>query len=207
MTEALGNSFEIREYLFKAYPEKTLDIYNYGFGSTNILSVPERLTSWTKYGRDFQPILDIDFDLILIESFGFNPLSEYTLEDGLKKQTETLDKIVSLIKEKRPTVKIVFVATISPNSQKYGVGLVHLSPEERKQWTKERVAYIKNHIEYARSRHIPLINIFEKSLDELGDGNLKYIESQTYIHPSPEGIIFISQEIADFIYQNNLLTN
>lgn len=205
MTEYLGNSDELRVYMSDYYPGKTFDFYNYGFGSTNILSLPDRLTGWTKHGRDYQPILDIDFDLIIIESFGHNPLSDYPLEEGLKVQTETLDKVVELISSKRPNSKIVFLATLSPNKKVYGGHLVDLSPEDRVRWANERIAYIKNHIKYAKDRSIPLINIFEKSLDVTGDGNLKYIEDKTYIHPSPSGIIFISQQIADFIHDQNLL--
>lgn len=205
MTEYLGNSDELRVFMSEYYPDKTFDFLNYGFGSTNILSLPDRLTNWTQHGRAFQPILDIDFDLIIIESFGHNPLSEYSLDEGFKKQTETLDKSLALIKSKRPNSKIVFLATISPNKKVYAGHLVDLSPEKRILWANERVAYIKNHIEYAKSHNIPLINIFEKSLGLDGDGNLKYINDHDYIHPSPSGIIFISREIADFIYKNKLL--
>lgn len=205
MTEALGNSTELRNFMKDYYPNKTFDFLNYGFGSTNILSLPNRLINWTEYGRAFQPILDINFKLIIIESFAYNPLSQYPLAEGLQKQTETLDQVVKLIKKRKPTAKIAFLATISPNSKRYGQGSVDLSPTQRQQWSGERVAYLKNHIHYANSHQIPLINVFEKSLDSLGDGNLEYIEKKTYIHPSPSGIIFISREIADFIYQNKLL--
>lgn len=205
MTEYMGNSDELRVFLNEYYPDKSLDIYNYGFGSTNILSLPDRLTNWTEHGREFQPILDIDFDLIIIESFGHNPLSEYSLDDGLKKQTEILDKVVELIKNDKPEANIVFLATISPNKKVYAARLVDLSPEARAAWVDERIAYIKNYIEYAKSHNIPLINVFEKSKGFDGDGNLKYINDHDYIHPSPEGIIFISREIADYIYENNLL--
>lgn len=205
MTEALGNSTEIREYLSKYYPGKTFDILNYGFGSTNILSLPQRLTKWTQHGRPFQPILDINFNLIIIESFGHNPLSEYPLADGLKKQTETLDKVVSLIKERRPNAKIAFLATLAPNRFKYGEGQVDLSEEIRRKWAEERIAYIKNHIDFANSHGIPVINVFEKSMDVSGNGNIDYLNKKDYIHPAPSGIIFISHEIADFIFQNNLL--
>ena len=206
MTEYLGNSAELRVFMNDYYPDNSFDFYNYGFGSTNILSLPDRLTGWTKHGRDYQPILDIDFDLIIIESFGHNPLSDYPLNAGLQKQTETLDKVVEMIRTKRPSVKIVFLATISPNKKLYAGHLVDLSSEDRARWAEERIAYIKNHIKYANDHNIPLINVFEKSLDLSGDGNLKYIEDQNYIHPSPNGIIFISQQIADFIYNNNLLS-
>lgn len=207
MTERLGNSDELMGYLKKYYPNKTFQILNYGFGSTNILSIEDRLKRQTYYGRVFMPILDIAFDLILIESFGHNPLSEFPLNEGLKKQTEALDKIVTLIQKETPKAKIVFVATISPNKRRYGEGEVDLSPEKRLEWANERIAYIKNHIEYAQSHQIPIINIYEKSLNKDGDGNLDYISSLDFIHPSPSGVYFISENIAKFIFENKILPN
>ena len=205
MTQALGNSDELREYMAQYYPGRTFDFLNYGFGSTNILSVEKRLTEWTFYGRDFQPIMDIDFDLILIESFGHNPLSDYPLEEGLSKQNEALDKIIEIITSKQTREKIIFVATISPNSKTYAYRQVDMDGETRKKWTTERVAYIKNHIKYAAEHNIPVINIFKESLDSTGDGNEEYISETDYIHPSPKGIRFISKQISDFIFENRLL--
>jgi lysophospholipase L1-like esterase len=204
MTEKLGNSDELRANLKKNYPGKTFEVLNYSFGSTNILSVPDRLQNKTFYGREFRPILDIDFDLIVIESFGHNPLSQYPLKEGLQKTNETLDKIVSLIKTSNPNAKIAFLATIAPNKQNYAKGQVELSSEKRAEWAEERTAYIKNHIEYARSHNIPIINVFEKSLDKYGDGNLTYINSDDNIHPSPSGVYFISDLIGNFIFENKL---
>lgn len=206
MTEKLGNSDEIRAYLKKDYPNKTFEILNYGFGSTNILSVQERLEKETFYGRSFRPILEIAFNLILIESFGNNPLSQFPLEEGLKKQTEALNKIVETLKKENPQAKIVFVATISPNKKQYGRGQVDLESEVREKWTEERIAYIKNHIKYADDHQIPLINIFEKSLNKDGDGNSDYLSSADYIHPSPNGVYFISEEISNFIFENKILS-
>lgn len=205
MTEKLGNSDELRVYLKKYYPDKSFEILNYGFGSTNILSAQERLEKETHYGRAFRPILDIAFDLILIESFGHNPLSHLPLEEGLQKQNEALDKMVDAIKKEAPVAKIVFVATISPNKRRYGEGQVVLSPEKRAEWANERIAYIKNHIEYAKTHQIPLVNIFEESLNSDADGNLDYISTADFIHPSPSGVYFISAEIAKFIYESNIL--
>ncbi len=204
MTAALGNSVELKADLIKDYPNKTFEFLNYGFGSTNILSVEKRLTENTTNGRVYRPILDIDFNVILIESFGHNPLSEFPLEEGLKKQNEALDKIVSLISQSNPKATILFVATIAPNRRRYGEGQIDLSLEQRAKWADERTAYIKNHIKYAQDHNIPLINIYKDSLVD-GDGNLEYIDSANFIHPSPNGIIFISHEIADFIFKNKIL--
>lgn len=205
MTEKLGNSDELRGYLKKDYPSKTFEVLNYGFGSTNILSVQERLEKETFHNRVFRPISDIDFDLILIESFGHNPLSQFSLEVGLKKQIEALDKIMETIKTSSPDAKIVFIATISPNKRRYAESQVDLSPEKRVSWAEERVAYIKNHINYAQTHNIPIIDIYDKSLNKDFDGNLDYISTQDYIHPSPSGVYFISQEIAQYIFDNKIL--
>lgn len=204
MTETLGNSDELKKFLGDYYPGRTFEVLNYGFGSTNILSAMDRITKETEHGRKFRPIKDIDYNLILLESFAENPLSQYPLNEGLQHQTQELDKIVSTLQKTNPKGKIVFVATISPNSIIFAQNQVDLSAEKRVEWVKERIAYMKNHIAYAESRSIPVINIFEKSLLENGDGNSDYISTDDYIHPSPTGIIFISKEIADFIFKNNI---
>lgn len=205
MTEYLGNFDELRGYLKKYYPAKKFLLLNYGFSSTNILSVKQRLEQESSHsGRAFQAINDIPFNLIFIESFGHNPLSEYPLEKGLKLQREALDNIISSITQKHPKSSIIFIATIAPNKGRYAEGVVNLTTEERGKWATERVSYIKNHIEYAKKHNIPLINIYEKSLDQNGTGNIDYISSNDFIHPSPTGIYFISEEIAKFLYGNNL---
>lgn len=204
MTETLGNSDELKKFLADYYPGKSFEVLNYGFGSTNILSVMDRITKETEHNRKFRPIEDIAYNLILLESFGENPLSEYPLAEGLNRQTQELDKIVLRLKKENPKGTIVFVATISPNRVIFAQNQVDLSPEKRADWVQERIAYMKNHIAYAKSHDVPIINIFEKSLLENGDGNSDYISTDDYIHPSPTGIVFISKEIADFIYKNNI---
>ena len=206
MTEYLGNFDELQADLQSYYPGKTFLLLNYGYGSTNLLTVPDRLEKETSHsGRMFQPINDIDFNLVLIESFGHNPLSQYSLDEGLAKQNQLLDQIIGSITRKHPHSSIVFVATIAPNKENYGLGTVDLTPEKRIEWANERISYIQNHINYANSRNIPLINIYQKSLDQTGDGKLEYISNTDHIHPSPDGVYFISQEIADFIFSNHLL--
>lgn len=203
MTEYLGNFDELKGYLKNYYPKKKFLLLNYGFSSTNILSVQERLEKESSHsGRIFQAINDIPFDLILIESFGHNPLSDHPLEEGLKLQRGALDKVVSTITKKHTKSAIIFVATIAPNKERYAEGIVNLTTEARGKWAAERVEYIKNHIDYAKSHNIPLINIYEKSLNQNGTGSLDYINSNDFIHPSPTGIYFISEEIAKFLYNN-----
>lgn len=95
----------------------------------------------------------------------------------------------------------------SISKQKYGQGVVELSSKQRKKWAEERIAYIKNHIEYAKSHKIPLVNIYESSLTDKGDGREEYLNSSDYIHPSVQGIEFISQQIADYIFREEIIPN
>lgn len=207
MTDALGPNFDaLRPLLANYYPNKVFGLFNYGYGSTNVLSVEERLTQDTTYldTKNFA-ILNREFDIIIIESFGHNPLSQYSLEEGLKVQTQTLDRLIALIADTKPKSLIVFLATIAPSQSHYALKTVDLSPEKRRDWANERRFYIENHINYAKKHNIPLINVYEKSLDKNGLALLKYINPDDYIHPSREGIKLISGEIADFLFKNKIL--
>lgn len=207
MTDSLGPNFDaLRPLLKKYYPDKVFGLFNYGYGSTNILSVKERLNKDTTYLNTTNPaILRREFDVIIIESMGHNPLSQFPLTEGLKKQEEALDDIVAQIAYTKPNSLIVFLATIAPSRLFYALKVVDLSQKVRKEWAKERKAYIENHINYAKKHNIPLINVYEKTLDNDGNTLLKYINHDDYIHPSTEGLKLISQGIADFLYKGNVL--
>lgn len=206
MTQFLGSGTDLDKDLKKYYPSSEFSILNYGYGATNILSVPDRLKIVTSRGSEALPaILDKKPDIIFLESFGNNPLSQFPLSEGLKKQEEALDNIIKIIKEKKPDTVLIFIATAAPVRDRYGEGVVNLSTEQRRKWADERIAYIKNHIKYAKDHKIPLINVYQKSLDKNGEGSIDYINSYDFIHPSPTGILFISQQIADFIYKKRVL--
>lgn len=206
MTDYLGSSEDLKKYLKNYYPNKQIDIVNFSVGSTNILTVPDRLQNLTNYnGKISQAILNTKFDLILIESFGHNPLTQYSLDDGLKKHSKVMDQALTKIKQRQPWALVILFATIAPHHDRYAEGVSNLTTEERKEWANIRASYIKNHIDYGRLHKIPVINIFEKSLDENGGGNIDLIDTHDFIHPSPTGINLISEEIAEFIFRNRIL--
>jgi len=195
ITNSLGeNANKLRLDLIRYYPGHEFVNYNYGYSSTNIESLPGRLDS----------ILDKDLDLVVIESFGYNPLSQYPLEKGLQIQKDILDKSVREIIQKKPDAVIVFMTPIALNRETFGKGVLNLTQEQRDQWVNERIAYIKNHVDFAKEKGIPIIDVYQKSLNKEGDGDLKYINPSDHIHPSDEGIKLISQSIADFIFQNKI---
>lgn len=210
MTLALGpHGGTFNTFIHQLYSNdgRKFQIDNYASGSTNILALNKMMTSTTTYwDSTFEPLLSRKFDLILVESFAYNPLSEFGLEEGLKRQTIALDGLMKNLITTHPEAAVVFVATISPNKKNYAIK-IHPSSTAvgRAKEAEERIAYLKNHIAYASSHHIPVINIFEKSLNSQGDGDLSYINPDDYIHPSFKGVDFIGHEIANFIYDNQIL--
>jgi hypothetical protein len=204
MTRALGvNANALRLALIDLYPENEFVTYNYGDPSTNILTLPDRLTEpVTIDGSGLPPVLAQGFELIIIESFAYNPPSELTLEEGVSRHHKVLDEVISKIIAEKPNVYIALMATIAPSEIDFAVGSRDLSPEVRKQWVDERVSYIKTHIEYAHKNNIPLIDVYEKSLLD-GMANPVYINEDN-IHPSDEGVELIAQTIAEFIYENEV---
>jgi len=198
------NANQLRDNLIEYYPDSEFVNYNYGYGSTNVLSLPERLHEDTTYiGETKTAILKQGFELIIIESFAFNPLSEFPLEEGLAKQTEVLEESVMEILREKPSSAIAFMTPIAPSVGDFGRGVVDLSDEQRGYWANERIAYIENHRKFAEAKGIPVIDVYKSSLMEDGLVDKKYV-SNDFIHPSDEGIKLMSREIADYIFENKI---
>lgn len=207
MSESLGNADELRGYLNEYFPDKTFEVLNYGYGSTNVQSAKERLTQTTFHSnREFRPILDIDFDYLLLESFGHNPLSHYPLDEGLKKQTEALDDIFTLIATTSGKEKLIFYSTIGTDKTTYAKNSKpELTNAQRKQWALERDRYLQNHLSQAKFYGIHGIDVFTASLGPSGNVKSFLVRDDDSIHPSPKGVLFISKKIADYMVQNNLI--
>lgn len=209
MTHALGPHggpfYEKINELYKPHNHGVV-IDNYASGSTNILTLDKAMNTRTTFAEyTFEPLLSRQFDLILVESFGYNPLSQFGVEEGIKKQNIELDKLMKKLTATHPKSAIVFVTTIAPNKANYGrIANPNDTSDGRAKQVEERITYIKNHIEYAKGHNIPVVNIFEKSLTSTGDGNLEYINPDDYIHPSAVGIKFIGNELANFIFDNKI---
>lgn len=201
------NAQLLRQHLIELYPDHEFVNYNYGFGATSIETLPERLTRDTVYkDQNYRAVLSHGFDLIIIESFGYNPLSQENEAEGLAKHIDILDESIKLIIKERPETVVAIMTPIAPNRNYFAKGVYDLSTEERTKWANERITYIRSVIKYANENRIPLINVYEKSLTSEGDGNLKYINPDDYIHPSAEGVDLISKTIAEFIFNNKIFS-
>ena len=212
MTAILGpHGGILSEYMNSLYksPEDKVQhiiIDNYA-KSSNIQAVDSQLEQKTTISEyTFGPLLSENYDLLLVESYAYNPLSQYEPEEAIKQQNLALDQLIEKIRTKSPKTAVIFVATISPNIQNYAKGTEENSSEvQRAKQAGERILYLRNHIEYAKKHNIPLINIYEKSLTPEGDGDMKYINESDDIHPSDTGVEFISHEIGQYIFDNRIL--
>ncbi len=210
MTYSLGpHGGPFYEYINDLYRKENHGILidNYAQPSTSILTIQDAMNREQKFWDvDLPPLMPRKFDLILIESFGYNPLSQFPREEGLRKQREILDKTVTDLTKSHPKAVIMFVATIAPSKTTFAKNVdLNMNQSGRKNEVDERSAFILNHVAYAKLHNIPLINIYEKSLKPSGDGNVEYINPDDNIHPSAVGIKFIGQELTDFIYASNIL--
>jgi len=212
MTAALGpHGGSLSDYMNSLYKKNVQDpqriiIDNYA-KSSNILAINNEIAKKTTISEyTFGPLLSGNYDLILVESYGYNPLSQFGIDGGIKQQNIALDALMKTLITTLPHADIIFIATIAPNTENYAKAVQpSYSAADRAKLVAERIAYIKNHIAYAKSHTIPVINIYQDSLTQNGDGNMVYINPTDDIHPSFAGIDFISHKIGDFIYNNNIL--
>jgi lysophospholipase L1-like esterase len=206
MTAALGPHPSRLSKLLNERYDKQFAIDNYSEGSKSILSLRELLTREIQInGTSEKAAIERDFDILIIESFGHNPLSEYPLEEGLELQEEILDETMLWLIKDKPKAVIIFLATFAPDDENYARGAVGLTSEASENFAIERKKYIENFIEYAGKRQIPLINMYEQSYNPDGTFRKDLIFQLDNIHPSQEGIELIQENIFEFIDERGLL--
>lgn len=207
MTKALGPRGGIfNELLSNEYKGVFFEIFNYAEANQNIASLPSHMKETVQAAADLTlpPLLSGTPDLIIIESFGYNPLSDSGIEEGLKKQDEVLTEVMTTLTKTFPTTSIMFMATIAPDRATYAK---NLDGTGRPEQADERIAYIKNHSAYAKAHDIPLINVYEESLDGEGDGSTQYISVDDNIHPSLDGLFFIGEVMTKSIVSEKIFQN
>lgn len=209
--DSMMNAFGPRGGLFneiisEAYPNTFFEISNYAEANQSILLLPERLKVSVQADHDLLlvPIIEGDPDLIIIESFGYNPLSQFGTEEGLKKQEETLTEVMTTLTNRFPNTAIMFLSAIAPDKKTYGISVDLGSADGRWAQAEERIEYITNHTAYAEEHGIPVINAYEESLDADGDGDTKYINPDDNIHPSAEGLSLMGRAMTKKIQEENI---
>ncbi len=136
---------EYMNNLYKSSPDsQRIIIDNYSI-SSNILAINKQLLEKVTISKyQLGALLSDNDDVILIESFGYNPLSDLGLENGIKRQNEALKELVERLIKEKPNMSIIFVATIAPNVNNYGRSTQQATTaSDRRKQAEERIAYIK----------------------------------------------------------------
>lgn len=196
----MGQGFlELKHELDRLQANNSIQLINHGVGSTNIALGLERITKPYHYqarGRRLKPVLKENPSLVVVGSFAYNHWSNSP--EDIKKYIDCHRKIIELLKEK---TKIILLATISPNKDKFVQGVLGLGWDKKRREQEYNLVkkYFKEFIGFAKSTNLPFLNLFEKSLTPKGTGDLTYISNVDYIHLSYEGRVFIAKNLAPMI--------
>ncbi len=202
MIDTLGPGIpQTQDALRKHYPKTNFTLYNYGVGATNIEYGLYRIThDYTYLGTGIPALVSRNPDVVIIESFGYNP---FPFDEGaLDKHWLTLASATDAIRQYLPKAKIVIAVTIAPNAKLFGDGAPGLSfsAEDKRKRTQTIKQYLESTIKFAASQHYPLIDAYHPSLNSEGNGNPKYINPGDHIHTSDEGKrLFAEQTVKTFI--------
>lgn len=207
MTDTLGpEAGGLGNKLRATYPATQFTIINHGVGAENIDSGLKRLTnSYSYLGKDRPSVVSQKPDVIIVESFGYNP---YSIPDGaLTRHWLQLASVIDVIKLHLPETKIMLAATIAPNWNVFGDGapFINYSAEEKKAKVETIKSYIINAIKFAQSQKLPLADAFHPTLDGTGNGKVGYINGGDHIHYSDSGRSFMATIMANAIVANKLL--
>lgn len=196
----------LKDALKRIYPSVAFTVKNFGVGATNIEYGITRITNaYTYLGNGIPSLVSQNPDVVVIESFGYNPFSFD--EGALDKHWLSLAKAVDTVRASLPQAKIVIAATIAPNANVFGDGAPGLSFASEDKWKRVNVIkqYLENAVKFAKSQNLPLADAYHPSLGSDGNGRLNLINPGDHIHYSDAGRAFFSQKIADAISSNKLL--
>jgi len=176
------------------YPNVGFKIYNNGLPSTDIARGYSRLTSEYEFNGVQKPVLLNEPDIIVVESFAYNPWSNS--QSDLDKYWLILAHIVDTIRAQNR--KVIFLATIAPNSAVYAKTSAGTSWSEQERWDRAKTVklYLDTFVNFAKNQKIPLVDVYSASLDTKDEGDLTYINKSDYIHPSVEGFRFMADRLA-----------
>lgn len=205
MIDTLGkDAANLAGRLNSVYPKADFTILNYGVGGTNIDYGLLRISDGYDYiGAHIPALASQSPDVVIIESFGYNPFVQS--DDYLTRHWLALAHIADASRLHIPGVKLVIAATIAPNAEVFGDGVLNWTTEQKQQKTAIIKEYVENAVKFAHSQKLPLADAYHASLDSNGNGKLMYINPGDHIHYSEAGRTLMSQKIAETIVANRLL--
>jgi lysophospholipase L1-like esterase len=211
MTDTGGEGYPaLRKALEKVRSETEFDVYNYGVGSTRVGYGLWRLTHEYEFNnKTYAPLVSLDPDIVLVESFAYNNGSDGPREGGLEHFRDMHYQIVETLK-RETNAKIVYVVTIAPDTERFleSVPSFLNTPVGIRRWMAEdRVVYLEEALKIAEELNLPVVNVYQASLDAAKQGIPlgRWITPTDWIHPGEEGHEFITENIARVLVAEGLI--
>ncbi|MBI3384945.1 SGNH/GDSL hydrolase family protein [Candidatus Gottesmanbacteria bacterium] len=204
MVETLGQEmWHLKTALHQYYPYAHFNLLNYGDPATDAEFGLHRLTNdFDQMGTRYPSLLSRRPDIVVVESFAYNPWGDG--QNDIDRHWLTIAKMIDAIKTASPQTKIILAATIAPNANVFGDGVLNWDAAGKLTKTNTIKKYLQNIINFAGSEHYPLADSYHASLGSDGNGLLQYM-SGDHLHPSGPGGMLFSQKIADAIWENHLI--
>jgi lysophospholipase L1-like esterase len=211
MTDTAGEGCPaLANELGKSFPDKEFEIINQGVGGTRVGYGLWRLENEYEFrDRKNPPLISLEPDIVLLESFSYNNGSDGLLGDGLAHFREMHFKIVEKLRAKTKA-QIVFVVTIAPEKERFLESVPNFinTPVSIRKWMAEdRVAYLEEAIKIAHDLELPLADVYHASLEaaENGESLSKFINPVDWIHPGEEGHKLAAKVIVETFKKHKLI--
>lgn len=187
----------VKSRLQSVYADTNFTLLNYGVGGTNIDYGIQRITSgYTYLGNQIPAVADIHPDIVVLESFAYNPFPD---ANSVDRHWIALSNAVNTLRSAIPGVKIIIAATIAPNSKVFGDGApgIAFGEMDKIQRTAIIKEYLESTVKFAKGERLPLADAYHASLDANGDGLLSYINGGDHIHYSDAGRALFAQKVVN----------
>lgn len=194
----------LEKYLKAYFPKIKFNLLNYGIGSENIITANKRIEENYNYKDRSYPVLSqLDADLIIIESFAYNPLGNE--DKDLKTHSLTINSMVDKLQTEK--TKIVFLAAICPIKKDFGKGPNGVNWDIDTAWTHATKIqnFLENGIRTAKEIGLPIIDTYNPSKLPNGEGIKNYVSTNDGIHPSKAGHDFMAKTIFNKLLELKLL--
>ncbi|OGD62502.1 hypothetical protein A2160_00295 [Candidatus Beckwithbacteria bacterium RBG_13_42_9] len=203
MVDTMGTGLPyLKSALSQYYPKAKFNLFNYGIGAQNIETGLARFDQGYSYkDRNYPAITGLGANIIVIESFAYNPMGEA----GLDSQWQNLSKMVNLVQASG--AKVILLVTIAPSKNQFGQGPGGISWGKDQSWQQANLInkYLDNAVKLGNSLGIPVVDAYRPSLLSDGEGNPVFINTHDHIHPSVAGHQFVSELIAQKIFGLDLI--
>jgi hypothetical protein len=203
MTEGAGKDCKyLREYLHVKNPSTNFKLFNYGVGGTRVGYGVWRLTHNYEFnGEKYCPLVKLDPDVVIVESFAYNNGSDGSYHGGLDHFRAMHQSIIDTLRSETKA-QIIYCITIAPDRERFLESVpnfIYTPASVRHQMAIDREVYLKEAVKIAESNQLPVVNAYAETLKlaKKGIPLSTFIDPGDWIHPNAEGHKLIARMMVE----------